>query len=150
MCIHNHNWKLLPTIAFVDGYPRLLTWKYHYSGCNLIHIHWFRWITNIISPVSDQVRHAVFKPWTVKHMKVGYNYNGSQMVEQRSSWKGPDTINVSSVWKYYHGYILIQKSQARLYAKYKDMKSLIQRLIDNENLPTIMLKELKSFLDIFQ
>ena len=41
-------------------------------------------------------------------MKVGYNYTGYQMVEQRSSWKGQDTINVSSVGNTDHGSILIQ------------------------------------------
>ena len=41
-------------------------------------------------------------------MKVGYNSTGYKMVEKRSSWKGSDTINVSSVGKTDHSYILIQ------------------------------------------
>ena len=61
----------------------------------------------------DQVWHGVVKTWTVKHMKVGYNYTGYQMVEQQSSWKVPDTINVSSVVKTDNGYILIQEYEAR-------------------------------------
>ena len=97
MWLHNPDWKILPTISFVDGYPRILTCKDHDGGFNLIHIHCCIWITNIPSPVYDQVCHAVVKPQTVKHMRVGYNYTGYQMVEQRSSWKSPDTINLSSV-----------------------------------------------------
>ena len=52
------------------------------------------------------------------------------MVEQQSSCKGPDTINVSSVGKTDRGYILIQYYEARSYATLTDMKSLIQKLID--------------------
>ena len=36
--LHNPDWKLLPTISFVDGYPLVLTCKYHGGGCNLIQI----------------------------------------------------------------------------------------------------------------
>ena len=46
-------------------------------------------------------------------MKFGYNYTGYQMVEQRSSWNGPDIINLSSVGNTDHGYILIQEAEAR-------------------------------------
>ena len=64
-----------------------------------------------------------------------------QMVEQRSSWKGPDTINISSVGKTDHGSILIKQAKASLYANRIDMKRLIQILIDDEKCPTIMLIE---------
>ena len=97
--------------------------------------------TNIPSPVSDQVFYDVVKPLTVKHMKVEYNSTGYQMVEQRSSWKGPDTINVSSVGNNDHGSILIQEYEACLYDNRIYMIILIQRLIDDEKIPTIMLKE---------
>ena len=84
--------------------------------------------------------HAVVKPQTVKHTKVGYNSTGCQMVEQLSSWKIPDNINVSSVGKTDHGYILFQWSEARLSNNRKDTKGQIQRIIDYEKLPTIVLK----------
>eukprot|EP00957_Ditylum_brightwellii_P188683 14363217-Ditylum_brightwellii.AAC.1 len=63
-------------------------------------------------------------------MKVGYNSTGYQMVEHWSSWKGPDSINVSSVGKTDRGSVLVQKAEARSYANRTDMKALIQRLID--------------------
>ena len=62
------------------------------------------------------------------------------MVEQRSSWKVPDTINISSVGKTDNGSILIQKYEARLYANRTYTKSLIQRLIDDKKCTTFMLK----------
>ena len=141
MWLHDPDWKVLPTIYFVDGYSRVLTCKDNDGGCNLIQIHCFIWRTNIPSPVSDQFFHAVVKPRIVKHMKVRYNSTGYQMVEQRSSWKGPDTINVSSFEKTDHGSILIQEYESRSYANHTDMKILIKRLIVDEKCPTIMLKE---------
>ena len=97
MWLHNPDWKVLPKHYFLDGYLRFLTCKDHDVGCNLIQIHCCRWSTNITSPVSDQFCHAFVKPQTVKHIKVVYNSTGYQMVEQWILWKGPDTINVSSV-----------------------------------------------------
>ena len=67
-------------------------------------------------------------------MKVGYYSTGYQMVEQRSSWKVTDNINVSSVENTDNCSILIQESEARLYASLKDIKNLIQRLIDDEKI----------------
>ena len=67
-------------------------------------------------------------------MKAGYNSTGYQMVEQRSSWKGPDTINVSSVGKTDHGSILIQEAEVRSYSNHTDTKIIIQWLIDDENI----------------
>ena len=108
MWLHNTDWKVLPTIAFVDGCPCVLTCKDHDGGCNLIHIHCWIWRTTIHSPVSNQVCHAVVKPQTMKHMKVGYHFTGYKMVEQWSSCKVPYTINVLSVGKTDHGSILIK------------------------------------------
>ena len=134
MWLHIPDWKVLPTIYFVDGYSCVLTCKYHYSGCNLIQIHCCRWITNIPPPVSDQFCRAVVKPRTVNHTKVGYNYTGYQMVEQRSSCKDPDTIHVSIAEKTDHSSILIQKSESGSYANRTYMKSLVKRIIDDETI----------------
>ena len=71
--------------SFVDRYPHVLICKDHDGGCNLIHIRCCIWRTNIPSPVSDQVCHAVVKPRTMKHITVGYNSTGYQMAEQWTS-----------------------------------------------------------------
>ena len=150
MLLHNPEWKILPTIDFLDGYPRILTRKDHDGGCNFIHIYFCRWRNNIPSPVSNQICHAVVKPRTVKHMKVGYNSTGYQMAEQRSSWKVPDTINVSSVVNTDHVYILIKESEARSYANHTDTKSLIQRLIDDEKMSNNHAEGKEDFSKCFQ
>ena len=62
-------------------------------------------------------------------MKFEYNSTGNQMVEQRSSWENPDTINLSSLGKTDHGSILIQEYEAHSYSH-----RLIQSLIDYEKI----------------
>ena len=114
MWLHNYDWKMLPTTAFGDVYPSVLTCKDHDGGFSLIKIICCRWRTNILSRVSDKVCHTVVKTWSLKHIKDGYNSTVYQMLEQRSSRKVPDTINVSSVGKTDHGSILIKEAKARL------------------------------------
>ena len=150
MWLQNPDWKVLPTIYFVGGYPRVLTCKYHDGECNLIQINCCIWVNNIPSPVSDQVFHAVVKTWTVNHMTFGYNSTGYQMIEQRTSWKGPDTINVSSVGKTDHGSILIREDEACLYANLTYTKNIIQRLIDDETFSNDHAEVIEEFSKLFQ
>ena len=70
----------------------------------------------------------------MKHIEVVYTYTGYKIVEQRSLWKSPDTINVSSVGKTDQDSILIQEAESFLDTNHTDMKSLIQRLIDDEKM----------------
>ena len=129
--LHNPNWRVAPTIVMKNGIPYVLTCKDHNGGSSYLHVHCLRWKTNISSHLSDQLCHAVVKPRTVKTMKVGYNSTSYQMVEQRSSWKGPDTINVTTCGRSDHGSIILQEAEARSYANRTDMKSLISRLIND-------------------
>ena len=82
-------------------------------------------------------------------MKVGYNSTGYQIVEQRSSWKGTDTINVSSVGNTDNGSILIQEAESRSYANRTYMKSIIHRLIDDEKMPNDHAEGIEEFSNYF-
>ena len=71
------------------------------------------------------------------------------MVEQRSSSKGPYNINVSSVGNTDHGSILIQGDEAHSYTNHTDIKSLIQRLIDDEKMPNKHAEWIEEFSNCF-
>ena len=73
-------------------------------------------------------------------MEVGYTHTGYKMVEQWSSCKGKYNINVSSVGNNDHSSILIQEVESHSYANFIDTKIPIQRIIDDEKFPTIILK----------
>ena len=143
--LHYPDWKVIPAISFVDGYRRVLTCKDHYYGYNVIHINYCIWITNIPSPISNRVCRASVKPWTVKHMKFGYNSTRYKKVEQRISCKSPNTINVSIFGNTDHGSILNQESEECAYDNCTDTKGLIKRLIDDENFPNDHDEGIKEF-----
>ena len=130
MWLYNPEWKVFPSIAFFNGSPYILSCKDHNGGCKQLQVHCCRWKCNISSALSDQICHAVVKSRTVKHTKVGYNTIGYQMVEQRFSWKGPDSINISSIGKTDHNSILLHQAEARSVANRSDMKGLLKGLVD--------------------
>ena len=78
-------------------------------------------------------------------MKVGYNYIGYKMAEQRSSWKGTDSINVSSVGNNDNSSILIKESESHYYANHTDTEGLIKKLTENEKTLNNHAEEIKYF-----
>ena len=130
--LENTAWRILPTIVMKDGTPMVLTCKDHRDGFSHFHLHCPRTPTNISSHLSNQLCHTVVKPRAVKTIKIGYNSTSYQMVEQRTSWKGPDSINVSSCGRMNHNSVLLREAEARSYNHRTDTKSLIKRLIDDK------------------
>ena len=143
--LYNPNWRILPSTSFKDGHPQIMTCHDHNNGCNLHYLHCCRWRNNLPSPMADQLCHAVVKPRTVKNVRAGYSSIGYQMVEQRTSFKGPDSINVTNVGRTDHNSILIHQAEARSYANRMDMKSLICGLIKDGNMSTTHSEEIKKF-----
>ena len=129
--LFNPKWRVTPSIAFVNNEPVFLTCKSHDNGTKKLHVHCCRWENNLSSLLSDQLCHAVVNPRTVKNTQVGYNSITYQMVEQRFSWNGPDTINISSVGKTNHNSLLLYQAEARSIANRSDMKSLLKRSVDD-------------------
>ena len=72
------------------------------------------------------------------------------MLKQQSSGKGPDTIYIPSCGMTYHNSILIQEFEARLYANCTDMKIIIQRLFDDENVSNYHAERIKDFYKKFK
>ena len=125
----NPKWRVLPTIVMIENTPYVLTCNDHNGGDTLLQVHCCRWKSNLPAPISDQLCHAVMKSRTVKNVKAGYSSIGYQMVEQRMSFKGPDSINIRSVGRTDHNSVLLHEAEARSYANRPDMKFLVQRLI---------------------
>jgi len=74
-------WRVLLTIVMKDVTPVVLTCK-DYCGENLLfHLHCPRLPTNLNTPLSNQLYHAIVKPCTVKTIKIRYNSTSYQMVE---------------------------------------------------------------------
>lgn len=59
MFLLNPEWKILPTIAFIDGVPKVLTSKIHHNGSTYMMIHPSRWHHNLPAIQPDQIAHVV-------------------------------------------------------------------------------------------
>ena len=89
----NPNWKVKPSIAFVNGIgPVVLTCSDHNKGNTSLMIHPCRQPSHILpAELSDQLCHAVIKPRCIKPMKASQYSTSFQMHEQRGTFNGIDT-----------------------------------------------------------
>ena len=89
---------MLPSISFVEGQgPHVMTCREHNDGSKELYIHPPRQPHHTIpSQKGDQLCHAVIKPRLIKPMKASKYSNTYQMHEQRGSFQGIDTCNVTN------------------------------------------------------
>ena len=93
MFLLNPKWKILPTIAFIDGVPRVHTSKICHNGSTDMMIHPSRWHHNLPARQPDQIAHVVVQSRTVRHGKARAYSTEWQMYEQRGHFGGLDTCN---------------------------------------------------------
>ena len=93
----NPAWKVLPSLAYVEGKgPEVLTCREHNKGTNKQYVHTPRQPYHIIpSEKGDQLCHAVVKTRLIKPMRAAKYSNIYQMHEQRGSFQGIDTCDVT-------------------------------------------------------
>jgi predicted GIY-YIG superfamily endonuclease len=89
----NPEWKIRPSIAFMNGVPRVLTCEDHDNGSNDIMIHPCRWKHSLPSDQSDQIAQVVVQSRTIRRGKASAYSTEWQMFEQRGTFGGLDTCN---------------------------------------------------------
>jgi hypothetical protein len=89
----NPEWKIRPSIAFINGVPRVLTCEDHDNGSSDIMIHPCRWEHSLPCEQSDQVAQVVVQSRTVRRGKASAYSTEWQMFEQRGNFGGLDTCN---------------------------------------------------------
>ena len=98
MWLFNEDWKVLPSICFIQGVPRVLTCRDHNGGSKLFHIHGCRQPNHSLASLKpDQLCHGVLKTRTIKPMQKRIYSNAYQMHEQRGSFNGIDTCNLTNM-----------------------------------------------------
>ena len=89
----NPKWQIRPSIAFVGGYPKVLTCEDYNDGSNEIMIHPSRWKYNLPGSESDQIGHVVVQPITVQCGKAGKYTSEWQMFKQKGNFGGIGTCS---------------------------------------------------------
>ena len=91
--LSNPQWKIRPSIAFINGTPRVLTCSDHDGGSKEMMIHTCRWEHNLPCIQPDQIAQVVVQSRTIRRGKASTYSNEWQMFAQNGSFGGLDTCN---------------------------------------------------------
>ena len=141
----NQEWKVLPRIAIVDGHgPMFLSCLKHNNGCKHNYIHPMRIPNHIIpSRHGDQLCHAVLKPRTIKSMKAGAYSNSYQTQEQRGSFNGIDTCDITNYGDFSFCSKLLDENESRAIAHRPDINALLSKLMKSNILSKEAIKNMR-------
>ena len=129
----NPVWKVRPTIAFNKrGIPMILTCDDHNNGTKtyLIHAPRSPLKHNLPSKYSDQLSHCSIRTRTIKPMAKKYYSNSFQMHEQRGSFNGIDTCNISTYRKFDFNSSLLSAFESSSILNRPDINALLRQLVD--------------------
>ena len=129
----NPLWKVRPTISFnKHGVPNILTCDDHENGTKTYLIHTPRSPLkhNLPSKYSDQLSHCSIRTRTIKPMAKKYYSNSFQMHEQRGSFNGIDTCNISTYRKFNFNSSLLSAFESTAILNRPDINALLRQLVD--------------------
>lgn len=108
------NWKVMPSLAMIEGQPKILKCTEHNKGDKSFNIHVCKQPVHNVSPLrADQLSHAVLKTRTINPMQKRLYSDSFQMHKQRGSFNGIDTCNVTSYQYFNFRSKLISESESR-------------------------------------
>ena len=122
----NNEWCVRPSIAFDDGIPYVLSCREHDKGNKLMMIHPPRQPSgNLASKYSDQLCHCCVRSRTIKPLqKRGYS-TAYQMHEQRGTFNGIDTCNITSYRNFNIRSELLADAESRSIINRPDINALL-------------------------
>lgn len=132
--LFNPEWTVRPTITIIEGVPVIMTCDDHNKGTRSYIIHPARSPLNHILPstYSDQIAHCSIRTRTIKPMCRKYYSNSFQMHEQRGSFNGIDTCNISTFRQFNFHSTLLSDFEASSILNRPDINALLGQLV-NEN-----------------
>jgi hypothetical protein len=129
MWIFNPEWKILPSIAFVENRgPVVLTCYEHDGGTSQFMIHPCRWHHNLSSRKPDQLCQAVVQPRILKPVKASKYSTSFQMFHQTGTFNGIDTCSATSYGNFHFRSKLMAESEARSISNRPDINAHLSKL----------------------
>ena len=127
----NKEWCVRLSIAFVDGIPYGLSCREHDKGNKRMMIHPPRQPSgNLPSKYSDQLCHCCVRSRTIKPLqKRGYS-TAYQMHEQRGTFNGIDTCNITSYRNFNFRSVLLRNAEARSIINRPDINALLSQMVE--------------------
>ena len=130
----NEAWKIRPSVAFVDGIPRVLGCRHHGDGSNGKCFYPPRNPHGVLPCcMGDQIAPAVVRPRNVKQFKPHAFSDTYQMSEMQGQFSGVDTFHLTTAHDFSSESILLQKNEALAMTGRKDVASLVSEWGDSKN-----------------
>jgi len=139
----NPNWKVKPSIAFIDGLgPVVLTCRDHENGSRLKMIHTCRQPNHILpAKLSDQLCHAVIQSRTIKPVKSSKFSTSFQLHEQRGNMNGIDTCSITNFRKFDFCSLLHGQAEARCITNRPDIYALLSQFVREQEMSSYAANE---------
>ena len=131
--LNTNDWGIRPSIAFFDGIPYVLTCRDHDKGTKKFIIHPPRQPShNLASRYYDQLGHCSIRTRTVGQLRHSYFSTGYQMHEQRGTFNGIDTCNLTSYHQFDFRSKLLSDSESRSIVNRPDINGLLNQLVEEK------------------
>ena len=126
----NPNWRIVSTIVFsANKGPVVCTSRLMNGGCKKDFLHLSRQPDHVLPcTISNQLCHSVIRPIMIKPMKSHQYSNSYQMHEQKGSFQGIDTCDVTDFGNFSFTYILLDQAESWSIAYQPDINSLLDKL----------------------
>ena len=132
--LFNNDLKAKPSVAILPGKGAVvLTCRLHNGGTPKKYFHIPRSPRISILPAasSDQLAPIVMKPRTIKQMKKSKYCTKFQMVEQRGSFQGIDTFEVTAFKDFGFGSAILDDSESRILSYRPDIRAMLSTYVEN-------------------
>ena len=122
----NPDWKVSPSVAFVDGVPKVLTCRRHGGGSDGKYLYPPTNPNGVLpAPNADQLTPVAMRPRTVRQFKAHSYSDSYQMSEMRGQFGGVDTFHLTEQHNFGLESTLLDKSEALTLNGCKDIAALV-------------------------
>ena len=124
----NPQWKVIPTIAFMDITKKVLTCKNNYGGYLRMMIHACRWKHHLPSDQPNKIYPVVSQSRTCSKGKASLYSTERKMMEQYGSFGDLDTCNYVELGHFEKLYILIFYNEDKSISDWYNVNNLLDVL----------------------
>ena len=125
----NPQWRIAPSICFIDSCPMFVTCRNHNKGCKKLYLHVPKHPFGVLpAKSSDQVSPAVVVPRTIRATKAHKFSHAFNMEQMRCNFNGVDTLSVTDKPLFNNDSILSDVYESVAIKGRKDIKSYVSQL----------------------
>ena len=126
LLLGNRDWRVHPSVAFVDGTPRVLCCREHAGGGSGKYLHPPRNPKGTLASVeADQLTPLVTRSRQVRQFKAHAYSNTYQMSEMQGQFAGVDTLHLSDTHDFTSRSSLLEETEGLSVGGRRDIRNLV-------------------------